>query len=469
MNKSKEGDYDIVRKKILETLCVSSVTFLIALFFIYLSSLYDNGKNKIEEILIIFASILVNIASFIFNRRGKILTSGLLISTLLYGCILYGSLHWGVELPTVLILLFILVIITGTLIDYKTGLIVLLGLSVHMEIFYYFEKNNIIITDNSWKKYYFDADDMFKYSIILIFALIFSWLSNKHLEKAFKKAEIAELKLREETSNIEKRVTERTEEIKNLQLDKINSMYRLVEFGRISSGLFHDIINPITDISLNLQLLNTEEVSKTLQYLIPSIKKMEKIIHQSKKHIRITDGVEKFDINNEILSTIEMLSSKSRQKSIKILMSKKSINETIYGSEALFSHVITNIISNAIDSFEQQPMRINKIIKIITTKKINYIQIKITDNGCGIEDVILKNIFEPFYTTKKDSGFGIGLSATKHIIEKYFNGIIKVKSMPEKGTSFIITIPINAHSFTTHPIRDTLPTGLGLINPETVI
>jgi len=288
--------------------------------------------------------------------------------------------------------------------------------------------------------------DVIEYSSLLIFVAFFSWISNNQLEKSLRRSRMAEARLQTERDNLEIKVQERTEEIKNLQIEKINSMYRMVEFGRISSGLFHDIMSPLTNISLNLQMLKIEEVKETIKHLIPSIRKMEDIILKSRKHIKIDSTYTLFDVRKEIQSVVEILKSKAVKNNVHILLSKKNFNIEVYGSITFFSHIIMNLISNAIDSHDQNlNPRLNNGVKnrviILIKTNTEKLTIKVTDNGCGIQSEIIDKIFEPFYTTKQENGCGIGLSATKHILEKYFNGTISVKSRLEKGTTFTIAIP----------------------------
>ena len=136
-----------------------------------------------------------------------------------------------------------------------------------------------------------------------------------------------------------------------------------------------------------------------------------------------------------------------------MVLIKNSVLTELYGSQILFSHIITNLLSNGLDSHDQNLIKKynnihkkNKVVIIKTKLKFNILHIKVIDNGCGIDNEIIKNIFEPFYTTKQEYGCGVGLSATKHILEKYFGGQINVKSKPQKGTSFSILIPLSKNN-----------------------
>ncbi|MFX1453457.1 MAG: sensor histidine kinase, partial [Promethearchaeota archaeon] len=82
-------------------------------------------------------------------------------------------------------------------------------------------------------------------------------------------------------------------------------------------------------------------------------------------------------------------------------------------------------------------------IKIILSRIVNEVEIKIIDNGIGIEESNLPKVFDPFYTTKKvGEGTGLGLPTCRGIIEKH-GGKISIKSKFEKGTEVVITLPLN--------------------------
>ena len=72
----------------------------------------------------------------------------------------------------------------------------------------------------------------------------------------------------------------------------------------------------------------------------------------------------------------------------------------------------------------------------------DYIEFKIADTGQGIAKEELSRIFEPFYTTKGQSGTGLGLAVTWGIINNH-NGTIDVESEPGKGTTFIVHLPLH--------------------------
>jgi signal transduction histidine kinase len=108
----------------------------------------------------------------------------------------------------------------------------------------------------------------------------------------------------------------------------------------------------------------------------------------------------------------------------------------IYGNPMLLREALSNVFSNAIEAVDG-----SGTIKTSTSRENGYVVTRITDDGCGVPKEIMENLFEPFRSTKPD-GSGLGLFATKHIVEMH-RGRIKVESREGHGTSVTIALPIH--------------------------
>ncbi|MFH2132309.1 MAG: ATP-binding protein, partial [bacterium] len=107
------------------------------------------------------------------------------------------------------------------------------------------------------------------------------------------------------------------------------------------------------------------------------------------------------------------------------------------------SQVFVNLLINAAQAIGEKGMITIKTEKGKSLRRMGNKMIKITisDSGCGIPEDKLNRIFDPFYTTKSvETGTGLGLSIAYDIIKAH-GGRISVKSKPEAGASFIITLP----------------------------
>jgi signal transduction histidine kinase len=242
---------------------------------------------------------------------------------------------------------------------------------------------------------------------------------------------------------------------KNEQIFKqeaISQLYRLAELGRLSSGIFHDLINPLTAVSLNLEQIKKEtdgqsapdeDISRAKSYLDQALlaaHKMEGLMTGVKKQIQKEGGIIAFNPNLEIKEIIQILAYKARRANVRIEFIETE-NLTFTGDAVKFGQIIINLLTNAIDASENN--RQEQLVIIILEQKDNEIIITIQDQGIGIIPENINKIFEPYFSTKKknNQGLGIGLALTKNIIEKTFQGIIKVTSQVGVGTSFIVILP----------------------------
>jgi len=109
---------------------------------------------------------------------------------------------------------------------------------------------------------------------------------------------------------------------------------------------------------------------------------------------------------------------------------------TIIADPVQINQVIINIVVNAMQAMPDG----GKLI-ILTRYSDNEIELSIKDTGLGMNEDVIQQIFNPFYTTKKANiGLGLGLSVVDGIIKSH-NGIIEVISEPGKGTEFMVKLP----------------------------
>ena len=122
------------------------------------------------------------------------------------------------------------------------------------------------------------------------------------------------------------------------------------------------------------------------------------------------------------------------QKGIEMEIILKDPSLMLDVDTSLMEQVLINLIVNAIDAVKEVA---HPRIILSATELINHkISLKVTDNGVGMNEELINNIFVPFFSTKKN-GSGIGLSFCKQIMMLH-KGTISVQSIPEKGTAFVL-------------------------------
>ena len=118
----------------------------------------------------------------------------------------------------------------------------------------------------------------------------------------------------------------------------------------------------------------------------------------------------------------------------------------ILGDRIQLQQVILNLVVNGIDAMKDTPSE-NRIISIRTSRVENFAELSVSDRGPGIPEDKLKEVFEPFFTSKAE-GMGMGLSIARTIIEAH-NGLIWAKNRDHGGASFRIRLPLSMEAIET--------------------
>jgi len=226
-----------------------------------------------------------------------------------------------------------------------------------------------------------------------------------------------------------------------LFLNKNSKINKILRVGEMSSGIFHDLFTPITSLSLIIDKLDKDGVLDDHQLqasCIDSKNELNNLVKIIKDHLKESDVVEKIDISNLVEKSIKFLKYKIITNNIKISFIRKS-SIIIKTKKLKLIQVMTNIISNSINSFEGLTKE-NKLISINVSQKKKYTYISIVDNGTGITKENIRKIYNPLFTTR-DEGVGLGLSTTKNIVENELGGKIKISSVSNNGTKVLIKIP----------------------------
>ncbi|MEG0450214.1 MAG: ATP-binding protein [Lysinibacillus sp.] len=213
--------------------------------------------------------------------------------------------------------------------------------------------------------------------------------------------------------------------------------------GEIAAGVAHEIRNPMTVVSGFVQMMNSDKHSPYQHYteIIQSeIERINLIISEflvlSKPQ---ADHIKELSIDKVLNDTINFFQLEFQNRSITFKKHFETSDYRVQGNENQLKQVFINIIKNAIEAIDTQ-QSIGKIDLSISKSEKNMLEISISDNGIGISEVLLPQIFEPFYTTKT-KGTGLGMMITNKIIQEH-NGTITVESRPQLGTSIKIKLPI---------------------------
>ena len=243
---------------------------------------------------------------------------------------------------------------------------------------------------------------------------------------------------------LEDMVEERTAELESAQEMLIRSE-KLVSVGRLAASVAHEIKNPLFPIQINLdhmledirdgQIIQTEDIERTLE----SVHRIRHIVENlleftGKRHAGGTD-FHPLELTQVIESIVELNRKAFSQDDISIDLQLEDI-PTVYGNKYQLEQVFMNLVLNARDAMSRYDT-----LTIRTFKENDQVVTEILDTGSGISDEVIKQIFEPFVSTKED-GNGLGLFISYGIMQNH-KGNIEVMSEVGQGTCFTLRLPIS--------------------------
>jgi signal transduction histidine kinase len=220
---------------------------------------------------------------------------------------------------------------------------------------------------------------------------------------------------------------------------------RLSAIEELSSGLAHEINNPLTGIigfsELLLEKEWPEDVREDLLAINGQAQRTAKIVKSlltfARRQSREKQPV---DINKDMQEILDMYAYKHEADNIKVIKHFAIDLPMVKGNSSQLKQVYFNLINNA-EFFMYQAHR-KGTLTITTERAGNFVRITFTDDGPGIDKNNLNRIFDPFFTTREiGQGTGLGLSICKGIIDEH-GGSINVESRKGKGATFIVELPV---------------------------
>lgn len=384
------------------------------------------------------------------SRKGFFRISSYILLAVYFLFTMYAVMNWSFVLPMIILGSVVIIVVSSILINIRFGFVATAGICLTTGVITWMQINHIIPVDLYWQHSGLSIQDVIEMSAIFFLIATVSWLSNRELERSLMRLKKSEADLILERNSLEQRVHEQTRELKALQMDQVLHLSRFAEFGRLASGVFHDLMNPLNAVIANIdRMKNTHsEISETREYIhkaVSASRRMGTYLGNIRNQIKSSGELKRFSLSEEAQNAVDILSYKARMASVVITIENPQEIITL-GEPLKFNQIIQNLLSNAIDSYQNSNNN-HRIVILRIFLKNTFAVCEVQDYGCGMSPETQSSIFEPFFTTKNSSeGLGIGLSTIHELVTIDFKGTITVTSTLGQGSVFSITFPIYSSS-----------------------
>jgi len=243
-------------------------------------------------------------------------------------------------------------------------------------------------------------------------------------------------------------------ELKQLQKTIIDqqtqmiSASRLSAIGEMAAAITHEINNPLGVILGRCEMLkkniaepelNRESLSKNIEAIEKTGQRIEKIVKSMKllAYHGETEDFTRVKVSEIINDTLDLCSERFKNSGIQLI--NQNVNGELFLNCISYQivQVLVNLLNNAYDAVENLE---KKWVKINIQDSSNALEISVTDSGEGIPENVAKNLFQPFFSTKRVRfGTGLGLSVSKSILIKHGGDLNLDISSP--NTCFKLTFP----------------------------
>jgi len=250
---------------------------------------------------------------------------------------------------------------------------------------------------------------------------------------------------RDETQSVVEAFNKMISELEKRQ-DQLVQAQKLSSLGILTSGIAHQLNNPLNNISTSCQIVqeeisegNSEFIKKLLNNIDQEVDRARDIVKGLLEFSREREFQQNLvNLENLVIRTTRLITSQL-PAGVEIFTEIPEELD-IYVDAQKLQEVLLNLLLNASQAMPNEVGRIT--VTAAEDKRTKEVEIMIKDSGCGIPDENLSHIFDPFFSTKEVGyGTGLGLSVAHGIIEQH-NGTLSVESRVGEGTVFTIRLPL---------------------------
>lgn len=225
---------------------------------------------------------------------------------------------------------------------------------------------------------------------------------------------------------------------------QVETNRRLAAIGKLAAGVAHEIRNPLSSIKgfatyFGKRYEKNEDDRETACIMVKEVERINRSITQLLEFAKpLTVEKKEVDIRQMIDHSLKLIHHDLEQKEIRAEVDIATKKTLIHTDGDRMNQVLLNLYINAVAALKKGG---TLAVGVKDTVQPDWIEIRVKDNGAGIDEESLDQIFDPYFTSRP-TGTGLGLSIVHRIIEN-LGGSIRVESQKGKGACFIINLPVS--------------------------
>ncbi len=236
----------------------------------------------------------------------------------------------------------------------------------------------------------------------------------------------------------------------HLAQDRLTRVARLATMGEMAAGIAHEVNQPLTAITtyaraceryLEQPIPDLAEVKEAVREINAEGMRAAEIIRRLRQMVRVDEPDERLnvDVNALIGELRSLLQSDARVHDAQLQINLAPELPPVNANPVQLQQVILNVVRNALEALMAKPAGTRRVELFTSATDMGDVEIRVVDNGPGIEASIADRLFDPFSTTKS-AGTGLGLAISRTIVQGH-GGTIHTQPAQPQGATFVVRLP----------------------------
>jgi C4-dicarboxylate-specific signal transduction histidine kinase len=234
-----------------------------------------------------------------------------------------------------------------------------------------------------------------------------------------------------------------------LQRNEITHLMRVAALGELSGGIAHELSQPLAAILANAQAAQAlvgagrwdkEMITQILEDIVEEDRRAGQVIHRLRRLLKKGERQSALlNLNELVHATLGLLHSELLDRRIALKVDLHSELPLVSGDTIQLQQVLLNLMMNSMEAMTSTALAERKLCVATQVTREGYVEVILSDRGCGFTTDQLRRIFQPFFTTKQH-GLGLGLAICSTIVTSH-GGRLTLTNGDEGGATALISLP----------------------------